>query len=624
MEDRIRHIFGRLAPGLLAGLLVLGTPPAASAAAPAAAPAADVADSTTGSPVVPIRAAYQAAWTLRAAGEYGQAVERAGEGLSLVDAAIAGNPDATTRLELVDLRARLAGVRDGAANDLQSLPRVEPGNEADDKVLAAAATEDIELQTNAEVLRWIQFFTGSGRSTFERWLKRSGRYMELFRGVLKQEGLPPDLVHLVFVESGFNLHARSVSAAVGPWQFLKSSGRLFGLNVNQWVDERKDPEKSTVAAARYLKHLYGIFGDWPLALASYNAGEGTVLRAIKNQGTTNYWDLRLPQQTEEYVPKFMAVLAISRDPERYGFDAVEMDEPMQFDEVAFKGPVDLRALAKLAECSYDELRILNPAFSGAAARGPEGVTVIRVPDGKGSLLVEKLQSGNALPAVNLTVKHRVKRGESLSGIASQYHVSAQTLARANGIGRKHPLKRGMELTIPASLGPSRPVMLEESDDPRARSAYVPPRKIGLPAQIQGESSADGRLVHTVRRGETLDGIATQYGVTPEQLRQWNRLKTSAVRRGMRLKVRTDETAEIAAARAVSDSAKIADLQPPRSKKKAAKASVGTSGSVHVVRSGDTLSGIAGRYGVSVAKLKAANGLSTSRIRSGQRLKIPTG
>ena len=165
------------------------------------------------------------------------------------------------------------------------------------------AVDDIELQMNADVLRYIAFFTGGGRSTFERWLKRSGRYMELFRSVLQKEGLPPDLVHLVYVESGFNVNARSYAAAVGPWQFMRSTSQLFGLHVNQWVDERKDPEKATVAAARYLKHLYGIFGDWPLALASYNAGEGTVMRAIKYQGTTNYWELRLPKQTEEYVPR---------------------------------------------------------------------------------------------------------------------------------------------------------------------------------------------------------------------------------------------------------------------------------------------------------------------------------
>ena len=171
----------------------------------------------------------------------------------------------------------------------------------DAAVLNQPATEDIELQMNADVLKYIEFFTGAGRSTFERWLKRSGRYMELFRGVLQKEGLPPDLVHLVFVESGFNVNARSYASAVGPWQFMRATSRLFGLNVNQWVDERKDPEKATVAAARYLKHLYGIFGDWPLALASYNAGEGTVMRAIKNQGTTNYWELRLPKIGRAHV-----------------------------------------------------------------------------------------------------------------------------------------------------------------------------------------------------------------------------------------------------------------------------------------------------------------------------------
>src|SRR5262249_9097522 len=159
----------------------------------------------------------------------------------------------------------------------------------------------------------------------------------------------------------------------GPWQFLRSTSRLFGLDVNQWVDERKDPEKSTVAAARYLKHLYTIFGDWPLALASYNAGEGTILRAIKPQRTTNYWDLKLPRQTEDYVPQFMAVLAISRDPGKYGFDKLELDQPMEFDEVALKGAVDLRSLASLAECSVDEIKQLNPAIQRHAVKGPEGV-----------------------------------------------------------------------------------------------------------------------------------------------------------------------------------------------------------------------------------------------------------
>src|SRR5213075_1196433 len=165
---------------------------------------------------------------------------------------------------------------------------------------------------------------------------------------------------------------------------------------------------------RYLKHLYAIFGDWPLALASYNAGEGTVLRAIRAQGTTNYWDLRLPRQTEEYVPQFMAVLAIARDPGKYGFDEVELDDPMEFDEVAFKGAVNLRSVAKLADCSYEELRELNPAVLTGAAKGRDGITTVRVPQSKGQILMRKLEEGGAtLPDVNLTLKHRVRRGETM-------------------------------------------------------------------------------------------------------------------------------------------------------------------------------------------------------------------
>ncbi len=614
---------------LAAVLLSLGRPPAVGAegAAPASLPgAADSIATAPDSVRSTARIAYQAAWVQRQAGEFAGAVLTAEMALASIEEALAGDPDAATRRELTDLRSRLAGLRDAARNDASSASSaLARGNDADERVLNSPAVEDITLQFNSDVYRYIEFFTGAGRSVFERWLKRSGRYMSLFRSVLQKEGLPPDLAHLVFVESGFNLHARSMSAAVGPWQFLRSTARLFGLTVDRWVDERKDPEKSTVAAARYLKHLYSIFGDWPLALASYNAGEGTVLRAIKRQGTTNYWDLRLPRQTEDYVPQFMAVLAIARDPEKYGFDSIELDDPMTFDEIAFKGTVDLHAIARLAECSYDTLRQLNPAVLRGSATARNGVTTLRVPPGKGEILLQRLNATADLPAANLTLKHRVRSGETIQGIANQYHVSAKRLALANGIGRKRPLRLGMVLTVPASLAPATPPLLE-AGDPRASTDYVPPRSIGTPATLEGSSSAEGRSTVRVHRGETLQSIADAHGVTVHDIMSWNHLKSTRVRRGMRLKIRTGDSALVQTS--PSDSAEVAKLatlklRPSRRHRASATVAPG-SGPVVVVQPGDTLGEIAHRHGVSIDALKRANGLTSSRIRSGQRLRIPTG
>ena len=517
--------------------------------------------------------------------------------------------------------------------------------ESDEDVMNRPAVDDIELQMNADVLKYIAFFTGAGRSTFERWLKRSGRYMDLFRSVLQKEGLPPDLVHLVFVESGFNVNARSYAAAVGPWQFMRSSAQLFGLNVNQWVDERKDPEKATVAAARYLKHLYGIFGDWPLALASYNAGEGTVMRAIQHQGTTNYWELRLPKQTEEYVPQFMAALAISRDPVKYGFGDIEMDDPMRFDEVAMKGAVDLRSIAKLAECSYEELRELNPSARTAMLRGPNGITTVRVPEGKSELIQKNLAAGIELPTVNLTVRHRVRRGETLRMIATEYSVNPTELARVNNLGRGRPLRRGMLLTVPASFRAPRPEVLAEEGDPRASTDYVPPRTIGLPGKIEGNSVAIERVTHTVKRGETLRSIAVKYGVTVTELKSWNHITTPGVKVGTRLRIRDRDDAAAAptSAQLKRDDAddsdrtgktplKLVAVKPPVDQPvldspaggSAKKASVDRvpARRTHTVRAGETLLDIARRHNVSADELRKLNNLRGGHVTPGQKLLLP--
>jgi membrane-bound lytic murein transglycosylase D len=592
-------------------------------------PAAAVQDSNTSDPAAVLsrsKVAYDHAWQLRQDGDAAGAAQVLEVALSGMRLALKGNPDFSLRQQLNDLQSRMSGLRDEAQHDVDAGTRAQ-ADSTDAPELDQPAVDDIQPQMNADVYRYIAFFTGNGRSTFERWLKRSGRYMDLFREVLHREGLPPDLVHLVFVESGFNVTARSVSAAVGPWQFLQSTGRLWGLTVNQWVDERRDPEKSTVAAARYLKHLYAVFGDWPLALASYNAGEGTILRAIKAQGTTNYWDLRLPRQTEDYVPQFMAVLAITREPEKYGFDGIELDEPMDFDELALKGTVDLRQVARLADCDFEELQTLNPALRGHAAPARDGITTIRVPRGKAEVVLQRIGDGSLpIPAVDLTVKHRVARGETLKSIAAQYGIDATALAKQNGISRHHPLRRGMTLSVRASSRAGKLQLADlEPDDPRASTDYVPPRRIRPPAQLSGHSDADGRSTITVHRGETLAKLAERYSVEAADLRAWNHLPTDRLHPGQRLKVRTGDATEIAPEIAAADSATVAALHaPPR---RGRHGSRGGSGSAIAhrtvtVRSGDTLGGLAAQHGVSVAQIKSMNGLRSNVIRTGQKLRLP--
>ena len=587
----------------------------AHAAVPAERTGPDSTSVVTQDDVHSIKIAYRAAWAQRQVGDYLAAAATAEAAIADCDALLEGDLAAMQRMEIAGLRTRLGGLADAARSDHKAaLAEKAAGNEADESVLNAPAAYEIEAQMNREVERWITYYTTTGRKTFERWWTRSGKYMDLFQATLRREGVPPDLAHLVFVESGFNVHARSYAAAVGPWQFLRSTGRLFGLTINKWVDERRDPEKSTVAAARYLKHLYTIFGDWPLALASYNAGEGRMLRAIKTQGTTNYWDLHLPRQTEDYVPQFMAALHIGRNPEKYGFDQVERDEPLAFDEIALEGGVDLNVIARLCECPLERLRELNPGVLRSGARGGDGITTLRVPRGLGEQVAAKIEAGNA-PNQKAHLVHNVRKGETLSGIATRYKVSANLLALENRIGKKNYLRIGQELSIPTSMAPPRLALLDPGD-PRASTAYVPERNIRVPAQLDiSGSEPDGRYIVRVKRGQTLATIAEEHGVTIEDLKAWNMLTSNRVRRGMRLKVRTGPTAAMQLA--AGDSAAIAELRPPGMRR--------YGGSIREtirVRPGETLGTIAARYGTTVSAIKAANGLRGTMIRAGQRLRIP--
>ena len=405
-----------------------------------------------------------------------------------------------------------------------------PGEE-NDPAWALPALDDsaIPVESHPMVDKWVHYFTGRGRPTFERWLERSGRYMDSMKAILEKEGVPTDLVHVVFVESGFNPQARSVASAVGPWQFIRGTANLFGLKVNSWVDQRKDPEASTVAAARYLKHLHGLFNSWPLALASYNAGEGAVGRAIKRQGTRDFWSLRLPEETRNYVPKFMAVLAISRDPSRYGFDRVAIAEPLAFDEVTIPGPVDLRALAEACGTDVAKIRDLNPQFLRSAAPAQGNEVTLRVPDGAGEELMESLADGSltlpkvSTPADPAVLRHKVKRGESLKALSLRYGVPAAKIARYNKLGKSARLRVGRTLRIPIGVA-------GDGASSRVASGKSPGKGKAATA------AAKSRTVH-VKRGQTLSGIASAHGISVAELRRANGLSARAsLQAGQRLKI----------------------------------------------------------------------------------------
>lgn len=412
-------------------------------------------------PLEPVRAAIAKAEDLAQSDHTPEALSTIQSGLRIVEGLPRSHPGAASlRDKLENLRDRCVRL-DESGNALQS----------DGAGTPPPPLKPVRAERNERVDKWMDFFTGNGREQFQRWLERSGSYMDLLMRNLRAEGVPEELANLVFVESGFNMHARSVARAVGPWQFIRGTAKLFGLKVTPYVDQRRDPELATRAAARYLRRLYKIFdGSWPLALAAYNSGEGTIQRAIRRQGTDDYWSLRLPRETEDYVPQFLAVMEIASDPRRYGFD-LPPNSPFRFDEVVLRGPVDLKLVSSLTSIPMDELKQLNPMF--VRHRTPAGLdgTPIRVPRGSGddvqSLLessyrprpLSKAELREAARAQRLELRHHprrnrggknthvVRRGETLSEIGQRYGRSASALARLNSLPSVGHVRAGQRIRI---------------------------------------------------------------------------------------------------------------------------------------------------------------------------------
>lgn len=475
-------------------------------------------------------------------------------------------------------------------SDLQNPVLLEEEFEAKEK--GELPKFDIPVVQNSQVETWLNYFQGRGRKWFSIWMERSGRYIPFMRKILREQNLPEDLVYLAMIESGFSSKAYSRARAVGHWQFMRSTGRLYGLKVNFWVDERRDPEKATIAAARHLKDLYDQFQDWKLAAAAYNAGAGKISRAIRRYRTEDFWELTkgryLARETKNYVPKLIAAAMIAKNPEKFGFTEVEYQAPLAYDKIIIRKPVNLEKLAKKAEFDYERLRYLNPELNQPVTPPDVDVYELRVPQGKSD---QFMASYNELGPEEFFkyAQYKIQRGDTISQIARRYGIPQNEILRLNKIRSARSLRPGQELLLPVPAG----VKVQRAVYERVQQAEKPKRV------APGEE-------YVVRAGDSLWAISKVNRVSIYEIKRANNLRSSRVYPGQRLIIpgKSQTTARVARV--------VPKPPPPRNET-----------IIHVVRNGDSLWSISQQYGTSIDEIKRKNQLRRNTIMPGSRLVIPS-
>ncbi|MDE3154250.1 MAG: LysM peptidoglycan-binding domain-containing protein [Acidobacteriota bacterium] len=394
---------------------------------------------------------------------------------------------------------------------------------------------DLSIPLNDQVLSYVELFSGKLHDWFQASLDRGSPYLPMIRRVFRADGLPQDLAYVPIVESAFKSDALSRASAKGVWQFMRTTAVENGLKHDWYVDERSDPRKATLAAAKYLQTLEQTFdGNWPLALASYNGGPGRVQGAIRRaHGVTDFWALAakprlLPRETREYVPMILAAIIVARNPTKYGFTVPHV-QPVICDTVKLPQPVDLRRVAEWTGTSVEQIQALNPELRRWTTPVRAKDYELKVPQGTGDLVRARLQDAEGSDVDLASLRwYTVRRGESLLGIARRLRVRRSDLAEANYLSIRARLRAGQKLIVPREPGV---ILSARAGDDSSAQVVAASR----------EEERRVRITYRVRRGDTLYRIARQFDTSVERLKRWNHLRGTRLSIGARLTVYTLES-----------------------------------------------------------------------------------
>jgi membrane-bound lytic murein transglycosylase D len=447
--------------------------------------------------------------------------------------------------------------------DLEPLP--PPAEDLWDRIRRGFTMPDVD---DALVAKWEQWYA-SRPDYVERMLDRSRRFLYYVVVEVEERGMPLEIALLPMVESAFNPNATSVARASGIWQFMPSTGKLYGLRQNFWFDSRRDVVAATEGALSYLQKLHADFDDWQLALAAYNWGEGNVARAIaKNQKKglpADYANLKMPDETRNYLPKLQALKNIVLDPDKYGLDLGDIPDAPYFTVVKTDREIDVKKAAELAEMPIDEFRYLNPQHNRPVIAGADEYTIL-LPIDRAELFAAKLQLVDQ-PLVSWQA-YRMRKGETLAMVAAKFGLELDALRAVNGIGARARVPVGHMLLVPTP-GPT-----EAAADTLAQAVFT--------TVPQGRT-----FYHVVRRGDTLSGLAARYAVSAKDLRRWNGLSRDVIRTGQKLRVTSDRAP--AAGNAKRATGKSTAAASTRAKSRSAKPA-GTGKNSPVAKTGTAVGG----------------------------------